>query len=390
MSKSVVVSGDTCKINQRDWNLIIESENETSVFKPRTENPSRLIINGFKGYISLQSLKWFSVHKTDIAILDVFGNLQTSIVSHGSENGSSLIRQVEIYKDAVQRLKYGKQLITHKIESQKTFIQNLSQFYSIDYPKYEKEVENEIKTRKTATMNDLLTLEGRTTQLYWKSIALSLKSENIEWYGRDSRDKNNRNADNFVNASLNYLYSLLQHAVRVSALSNGLSLKIGVLHDAYGSQEPLVYDLIEPLRYIADLTLIELISKKQITKSDFTFGPNFKLLIKLDARDRLVRQFNYILSRKIKINEQRFQVVNAIDRYVLSFKQSLLSGSKWQPLENLTLERNDTEKIRKKILSLSPVERKERGINKSTLWYQQQAIKRGKARKLYAPSIRKL
>ena len=119
MSKSVVVSGDTCKINQRDWNLIIESENETSVFKPRTENPSRLIINGFKGYISLQSLKWFAIHKTDIAILDVFGNLQSSIIPHGSENGSLLIRQVETYKDPVQRMKYGKQLITHKIESQR-------------------------------------------------------------------------------------------------------------------------------------------------------------------------------------------------------------------------------------------------------------------------------
>lgn len=386
----MIVSGDTCKIRQHEWNLIIESENETKTFKPRTENPSRLIINGFKGYISLQSLKWFSVHKTDIAILDVFGNLQTSIIPHGTENGLLLIQQVETYKNPVERMKYGKQLILHKIESQKTFLKNLSQFYSIDYLKYEREITNEIKACKTASMNDLLTLEGRTTRQYWKLIAQLLKTQNIEWNGRDSRDKNNRNADNFINASLNYLYSLLQHAVRVSVLSNGLSLKIGVLHDTYASQEALIFDLMEPLRYLADLTLVELLSMKEITKQDFTFFEDFRMLIKDKAKDKLVNRFNYNLSRRIKLGTQAFQVVNAIDRYILSFKHSLLTGKKWVSLPNLVIERNDNIKLRQEIISMTPKERKQRAINKSTLWYQQQAIKRGKARKLYAPSIRKL
>ncbi len=385
----MIVSGDVCKINQRDWNLIIESENETSVFKPRSDNLSRVIINGFKGYISLQSLKWLSVHKTDIAILDVFGNLQTSIIPRTSENGSLLLRQTDIYRNNNLRIKFGKLLIDHKITSQKNFIDNLSKFYSIDVNKYNTVIDFTIK-QKIATINELMAIEGRTTQAYWNAFSQTLKQEKVEWSGRDGRDKNNRNANNFVNASLNYLYSLIQHIVRVSLLVNGFTVKIGILHDAYKSQEPLVFDLMEPLRYIADLTLIELISRKEISKRDFTFFNDFRLLIKTEARNKLVNHFNYNLSRKIKLENQSFQVINAIDRYVQLFKQSLLTGRKWNTLPNLNMERNDSTSIRNKILLMTPIERKVKGINKSTLWYQQQALRVGKARKLYTPSIRKL
>ncbi len=389
MSKSVIVSGDICKINQRDWNLIIESENQTSVFKPRSDNLSRVIINGFKGYISLQSLRWMSIHKTDIAILDVFGNLQTSIIPRTSENGSLLLKQADIYKNNNLRMKFAKMLIDHKITSQINFVRNLSNYYSIDFDKYLTTIDFE-KHQKITRFPDLLGREGRTTGIYWKTLSEVFKHYGIEWKGRDGRDKNNRNADNFINASLNYLYALLQQTVRVSLLSNGFSIKIGILHDTYKSQEPLVFDLMESLRYIADLSLIELISRKEITKSDFTFFNDFRLLIKSEARNKLVNRFNYNLSRKIKLENQSFQVINAIDRYVQLFKQSLLTGRKWNPLPNLDMERNDSTSIRNKILSMSSIERKVKGINKSTLWYQQQALRAGKARKLYSPSIRKL
>ncbi len=39
--------------------------------------------------------------------------------------------------------------------------------------------------------------------------------------------------------------------------------------------------------------------------------------------------------------------------------------------------------IRSKIMSIDPEKRKELGINKSTLWYQQKKIKEGKTIKVY-------
>jgi CRISPR-associated protein Cas1 len=49
----------------------------------------------------------------------------------------------------------------------------------------------------------------------------------------------------------------------------------------------------------------------------------------------------------------------------------------------IQLKRNDDNKTREYILNMTPEQRKELGINKSTLWYIQKNIREGKKVKLY-------
>ena len=44
----------------------------------------------------------------------------------------------------------------------------------------------------------------------------------------------------------------------------------------------------------------------------------------------------------------------------------------------IKLNRNDNVELREKILNMTPEERKELGINKSTLWYIQKNLSKGK------------
>ncbi len=52
-------------------------------------------------------------------------------------------------------------------------------------------------------------------------------------------------------------------------------------------------------------------------------------------------------------------------------------------MPKITSYRSDVIELRNRIMSITPEERKRLGINKSTLWYRQKAIKEGKRIKVY-------
>ena len=52
-------------------------------------------------------------------------------------------------------------------------------------------------------------------------------------------------------------------------------------------------------------------------------------------------------------------------------------------IPEMRIERVDNKEVRSRIMSIDPQKRKELGINKSTLWYQQKKIKEGKEIKVY-------
>ncbi len=55
-------------------------------------------------------------------------------------------------------------------------------------------------------------------------------------------------------------------------------------------------------------------------------------------------------------------------------------------IPNMEISRNDNVELRNRIMEITPKERKKLGINKSTLWYRQKAIKEGKKIKIYKVS----
>lgn len=50
----------------------------------------------------------------------------------------------------------------------------------------------------------------------------------------------------------------------------GFDLSVGVLHTSYERQQPLVYDLMEPLRPIVDRAILDIVQTQTFTPGDFT------------------------------------------------------------------------------------------------------------------------
>ena len=68
---------------------------------------------------------------------------------------------------------------------------------------------------------------------------------------------------------LNYAYGILENDVRMGLVGMGFDLSIGVLHTSYERQQPLVYDLMEPLRPIVDRAILGIVQAQPFTPGDF-------------------------------------------------------------------------------------------------------------------------
>jgi CRISPR-associated protein Cas1 len=101
-------------------------------------------------------------------------------------------------------------------------------------------------SRKTLS-NDTRNNEGQAAKIYFKSL-----------FGKNFiRD---RDSDN-INILLNYTYMVLRAMVARAVTGNGLLPYLGIKHCTRANPMPLVDDLIEPFRSIADKIVFEEISK---------------------------------------------------------------------------------------------------------------------------------
>ena len=165
----------------------------------------------------------------------------------------------------------------------------------------------------------------------------------------------------------------------------GLDQDIGFLHEINKSKTPLVYDLQELYRWVIDLSVIQVLEEKRLKKSDFIVTENYNIRLRENAAKQLINKirinFNSISKYKGKNRALEFTLLDNMRKlsdYVLS-KSNILKFY----VPEVNIDRNDDIEVRDRILSITPAERKRLGINKSTLWYRQKAIKDGRKIKLY-------
>lgn len=73
-----------------------------------------------------------------------------------------------------------------------------------------------------------------------------------------------------VNAMLNYGYGILANQVRSQVITAGLDPSIGILHGNSENPNPLVYDLMEPLRPGVDRAVVDFVLRHTFAPADFT------------------------------------------------------------------------------------------------------------------------
>jgi len=144
------------------------------------------------------------------------------------------------------------------------------------------QVQTSLQTASGLSGDRLRGIEGSVGYAYfraWNSVPIRWKGTSRhpipeEWcrigWRRSHLSNRNRNAHHPVNAMLNYAYGILENDVRMHLVGSGFDLSIGVLHTSYERQQPLVYDLMEPLRPVVDRTILDIVQTQTFTPGDFT------------------------------------------------------------------------------------------------------------------------
>ena len=150
-----------------------------------------------------------------------------------------------------------------------------------------------------------------------ESKLLSLYLEEIEWGDKTNREGHaakvyfnalfgmdfTRTEDNYINAALNYGYSIILSAFTREITANGYLTQLGIFHDNMFNQFNLASDFMEPFRILVD---------KKVCKMEL-------LEFEHDEKMQLVD----ILNQEVQIDGRIQYVNNAIKIYCKSVLEAL-------------------------------------------------------------------
>jgi CRISPR-associated protein Cas1 len=230
--------------------------------------------------------------------------------------------------------------------------------------------------RNAATVTDLRTVEGRVARRYWEAFAKVLP-EHLEFQGRMTSSHNN-NASDPVNSALNYGYALLEGECRRAINAVGLEPSVGFLHEFsnYQTRQSLVYDLMEPFRWLIDLTVLQAFESRILDLDKFHFKfDDYRFRFNPEAKTRFIELLKERFNSGVGYKGQRMKWDTVIEQKTNELSRFLTEKQKSLNLEDPTpeLKRQDNHELRQKILALTAREAKQSGIAKSTLHYLRRA-----------------
>jgi len=111
----------------------------------------------------------------------------------------------------------------------------------------------------------------------------------------------NRYAGDIINALLNYGYTVLAGEICKFVNAVGLDSYYGFYHKPHSSFQALVYDLIEPFRWLVEYSVYKLANHQNydqsIKKKDYTWTREGKVVMDSD----LIRRFLELLERTFQM-----------------------------------------------------------------------------------------
>ena len=342
---------------------------ETYSFRPRRIPYDSIIIDGHSGYISLQAFHWLSRNKVPAFILNFDGSLISSILPPMPVKADVRAAQYEACKNPAKKHRIAYEIVKAKIQRSRDVLKWLAERYDIE--KHVRQVNKEaLILSRARTVNDVRIVEGRVAQQYWLAIQ-SIVPETFCFQSRIVKSHQYNASDPF-NLCLNYAYGVIEGYVRRAINIVGLEPSVGFLHEFSGSQtkESLVYDLQEPFRWLGDITTIEAFESSALDMKDFYFtGDDYRYRIEIEAKRRFLEllkdRFNSGVKYRGKLWKWETVILNKTQELArfLPDKSREIDFIEPRP----SLQRSDTQDLRKRILELTQREAKELGIGKSTL-----------------------
>jgi CRISPR-associated protein Cas1 len=394
--KSLLIHGfgTSLYVEKRKLTIYNKLENKREGFYPHKIDYDGIIIDGHTGNITFEAMRWLMKHNINLTLLNWNGQILANTVPEQPKSGKLRIKQYEKYLDAETRFEIASNIVHAKIEQSLNLLDELSKYHEIEHIVKIKRLshkdrilqihKNLEKQDISKSIRQLMTCEGQIAESYLKMMVEIFNKINPEFHFTGRKDKTNSrnyNASDEINALLNYGYSILESEVRKTINSVGLDYSIGFLHEINQSHTPLVYDLQELFRWLIDLSVIELLEERKIKKSDFIITENYHTKLRENTAKMLIEKINGNFNHKIQYkNKKRYSYQNILHDKVQQLANFILDKQKYFDFDipKIIIQRNDDVQIREKILNMTPQQRKQYGINKSTLWYLKNNLTEGK------------
>ena len=406
----LLITGFGTSINVDKRKLIITNKlKETRLeFYPHKISHDGIIIDGHTGNITFEAMRWLSKHNINLTLLNWDGQLLANVMPEQPKSGKLRIKQYQKYLDSEARFEIALKIVQVKVNNSLNLLEELSRFYeSVDFAKIRKSVEKEdlflldiMKNNEnqdvSKSIKQLMTYEGRIAGIYLENLTAIFHQLNPEFNFRGRKNKSNSrnyNASDEINALLNYGYAILESEIRKAINGIGLDYSIGFLHEINQSRTPLVYDIQELFRWLIDVSVIQLLEEKKIKKSDFIITENYHTRLGEDVAKLLIEKINSNFNAKHNYKNGKnysYQIIlqdnlQQLSNFILEKKKEFDFV-----IPKMKLNRNDNLELKEKILNMTPEERKQLGINKSTLWNIQRNLSQGKTPKIYEKILLKL
>jgi len=209
------------------------------------------------------------------------------------------VGQYDTFRNPEKKRYLVKQIVKAKIESQIRFLESAKN----------PDVKDAIQILKESLLSiqeNPLSNEAKLGRRYFIEYSKLIPERHGFVSRNQSLIRNSKNnASDVINALLNYGYTVL--AGEISKYINGVGLDAyyGFYHKEHSGFQPLVYDLIEPFRWLVDYSVWKLATAHNITqriyRKDYAFTKDGSVVLDYD----LIRRFLELLERTFQ-KERRY------------------------------------------------------------------------------------
>ena len=225
MSFRTVVISKANKISYKNRFLVVKDDMDEKYI--HLSEIDTLIIDSISVSISTYLLKELSENKINLIFCDEKHNPFGELSSYGLRYNSSKKIKKQMNWNKKQNAIVWQTIIKNKILNQMLLLKKIKEPNSDLLLTYINEV----------TENDKTNREAHASKVYFNSLFTK---------------KFIRNADDEINAKLNYGYAILLSTVNKEVVSNGYITQIGINHKSEYNSFNLSCDLMEPFRPIID------------------------------------------------------------------------------------------------------------------------------------------
>lgn len=275
MSWRVVVITKRAKLDLQLGKMVVRSDETVKIVLSEI---STIIIESTAVSLTTSLIAELAKRKIKVIFCDEKRNPSCELVNYyGSHDTSNKVRRQIVWKQSTKEAVWT-EIVTEKIRKQKELLEALGKEEAVLLSSYLREI----------VWNDETNREGHAAKVYFNAL-----------FGMDFT----RTEDNFVNAALNYGYSIILSAFTREVVANGYITQLGLFHDNMFNQFNLASDLMEPFRILVDR---EVIGMK---------------LLQFEHEEKM--QLVNILNQEIQIDGKTQYVNNAIKIYCKSVFDAL-------------------------------------------------------------------